>query len=130
MDRGRKGLKSKAGDENCPRTSALLSHTQTHRISALCQQPDTVPSLSLQRRRLSAREGFVPAAWRGGEQVFTSRKAPRLSPTRGLLTVAAGATRARSASEFVVPQTVPRAWPGLALGSAGRTRQELGQDWF
>lgn len=130
MERGRKGLKSKARDESCPRASALLSPVQTCRISALRWQPDVVLSPSLQHWRFSAREGFVPAARQGEERVFTSCKAPRLSLTRGLLTAAAGATRARSAGEFMVPQTVPRASPGLSLGAAGRTRQKLGQDWF
>lgn len=58
--------------------------------------------------------------------MFTSRKAPRLSPTRGLLTAAARATHARSASEFAVPQTVPRARPGLSPGAAG-TQAEPGR---
>lgn len=59
MERGWKGLKSKAGDKSCPRPSALLSPAQTCQISPLRWQPDAVPSPALQHRQLSAREGFV-----------------------------------------------------------------------
>lgn len=126
VERGRKGLTSKAGEESCPRASALLSPAQTHRISTLCQQLDVVLSPSLHRQQLSAHEDFVPAAWWGRERVLTSRKAARLSPTRGLLTAVEGATRARSAGEFTVPQTVPCARPGLSPEAQGQDQAGAG----